>query len=114
MAWSERCRHERGTGAQAGVVGASKGVRCCGVVGPLSLKGALTRSLFVCTPYPARRHHLSEAVAALQRYEAAAGSQLEVACEELRGAARSLGRVTGAVDTEEVLGRIFEEFCIGK
>ena len=53
-------------------------------------------------------------MAALQRYEAAAGSQLEVACEELRGAARSLGRVTGAVDTEEVLGRIFEEFCIGK
>lgn len=61
-----------------------------------------------------RRHHLSEAVAALQRYEAAAGSQLEVACEELRCAARALGRVTGAVDTEEVLGAIFEEFCIGK
>ncbi|KAI7844301.1 hypothetical protein COHA_002099 [Chlorella ohadii] len=60
------------------------------------------------------RHHLSEAVAALQRYEAAAGSQLEVACEELRCAARALGRVTGAVDTEEVLGAIFEEFCIGK
>lgn len=67
-------------------------------------------------PHPCApcRHHLSEAVAALQRYEASAGSQLEVACEELRAAARALGRVTGAVDTEEVLGRIFEEFCIGK
>ncbi|PRW59346.1 tRNA modification GTPase mitochondrial [Chlorella sorokiniana] len=73
--------------------------------------GGMERAL----PTRARHmHHLSEAVAALQRYEAAASSQLEVACEELRGAARALGRVTGAVDTEEVLGRIFEEFCIGK
>lgn len=110
MAWSERCRHERGTGAQAGAVGASKGVRCVARAGGWTA----VRGIHVCAPYPARRHHLSEAVAALQRYEAAAGSQLEVACEELRGAARSLGRVTGAVDTEEVLGRIFEEFCIGK
>jgi tRNA modification GTPase len=40
--------------------------------------------------------------------------QLEVACEELRVAARALGRVTGAIDTEAVLDSIFSEFCIGK
>jgi tRNA modification GTPase len=40
--------------------------------------------------------------------------QLEVACEELRAAARALGRVTGAIDTEAVLDSIFTEFCIGK
>lgn len=49
----------------------------------------------------------------MQRYEAGAG-QLEIACEELRAAGRALGRVTGAIDTEEVLDALFGEFCIGK
>jgi len=34
--------------------------------------------------------------------------------EELRLAARSLGRITGRVDVEEVLDVIFRDFCIGK
>ncbi len=38
----------------------------------------------------------------------------ELLAEELRSAARALGRVTGRVDVEDVLGRIFSEFCIGK
>ena len=38
----------------------------------------------------------------------------EVAAEELRLAARALGRVTGAVDVEELLDVIFSDFCIGK
>jgi tRNA modification GTPase len=38
----------------------------------------------------------------------------ELAAEELRIAARHLGRLTGAMDVEEVLGAIFAEFCIGK
>ncbi|KAL4433646.1 hypothetical protein ABPG75_000087 [Micractinium tetrahymenae] len=59
------------------------------------------------------RHHLGEAVAAMRRYKAAAG-EIELACEELRAAARSLGRVVGAIDVEEVLSSLFEEFCIGK
>jgi len=29
-------------------------------------------------------------------------------------AARALGRVTGRVDVEEVLGEIFKNFCVGK
>ena len=40
--------------------------------------------------------------------------EVELAAEELRCAARSLGRLTGAIDTEEVLDSIFAEFCIGK
>jgi tRNA modification GTPase len=38
----------------------------------------------------------------------------ELFAEELRLAARALGRVTGRVDVEELLDRIFSSFCIGK
>jgi len=38
----------------------------------------------------------------------------ELAAEELRIAARHLGRLTGGIDVDEVLGAIFAEFCIGK
>jgi len=38
----------------------------------------------------------------------------ELQVEELRIGARHLGRLTGAIDVEEVLGAIFAEFCIGK
>jgi tRNA modification GTPase len=40
--------------------------------------------------------------------------QLELAAEDLRKAAAALGRVTGRIDVEELLGAIFSEFCIGK
>lgn len=59
------------------------------------------------------RYHVSQCVAALDRYQAAP-LQLEVAAEELRAAAMALGRVVGAIDTEAVLDNIFSEFCIGK
>ncbi|BAL73429.1 tRNA uridine-5-carboxymethylaminomethyl(34) synthesis GTPase MnmE [Bradyrhizobium cosmicum] len=38
----------------------------------------------------------------------------ELAAEELRAAAYALGRLLGRVDVEDVLGAIFEKFCIGK
>lgn len=37
-----------------------------------------------------------------------------LAAEELRYAMLALGRITGAVDVEEVLGEIFRGFCVGK
>ena len=33
---------------------------------------------------------------------------------ELREALTHLGEITGAVDTEDVLGAIFSSFCLGK
>jgi tRNA modification GTPase len=42
------------------------------------------------------------------------GSGLELGAEELRLAGDALGRITGAVDVEELLGAIFANFCIGK
>lgn len=38
----------------------------------------------------------------------------ELQAEELRHASDSLGKITGSVDVEELLGVIFSEFCIGK
>jgi tRNA modification GTPase len=43
-----------------------------------------------------------------------AAQAVELKSEELRLAVRALGRVTGRVDVEDVLDRIFGEFCIGK
>jgi tRNA modification GTPase len=44
----------------------------------------------------------------------AAGEGEEIFAENLRLSARSLGRVTGRVDVEDVLDKIFSSFCIGK
>jgi tRNA modification GTPase len=50
--------------------------------------------------------------AALQRFGLA--TVPELAAEDLRAAARALGRITGRVDVEDMLDRLFAEFCIGK
>jgi tRNA modification GTPase len=41
-------------------------------------------------------------------------TQVDMAAEELRVAAHSLGVVTGRVDVEELLDIVFRDFCIGK
>jgi tRNA U34 5-carboxymethylaminomethyl modifying GTPase MnmE/TrmE len=38
----------------------------------------------------------------------------ELAAEELRQAQLALGRITGHLDADTLLGRIFSGFCIGK
>jgi tRNA modification GTPase len=38
----------------------------------------------------------------------------ELAAEELRAASYALGRLLGRVDVEDVLGAIFQKFCVGK
>ena len=38
----------------------------------------------------------------------------DLLAEELRIAARALGRLTGRVDVEDILDVIFRDFCIGK
>jgi len=53
-----------------------------------------------------------QAAGALARQEA--GRQAELLAAELRQALDLLGRITGAISPEEVLGRIFSQFCIGK
>lgn len=58
------------------------------------------------------RAALEECRGALERVGSAALPEL--AAEDLRLAARALGRITGRVDVEELLDVIFRDFCIGK
>lgn len=62
------------------------------------------------------RHRLmlEDLSAALAAFVASDRSRPELGAEELRHAARALGRLTGRIDAEEVLGAIFGSFCIGK
>ena len=59
------------------------------------------------------RAELAGTVAALERFRSQTGGS-ELKAEELRAAAHHLGRLTGRLDVEEVLGAIFSDFCIGK
>src|SRR5215831_17052919 len=59
------------------------------------------------------RVELEDARTALQRF-GDAPLRPELRAEELRIAAHHVGRLTGRIDVEEVLGAIFGEFCIGK
>lgn len=65
---------------------------------------------------PQRMRHrlaLQRCAAALARAEVP-GLALELAAEELRSAATELGRITGRIEVEEILGEVFSSFCIGK
>ncbi len=59
------------------------------------------------------RDLLTEAAERLRSAQAE-DARLELSAEDVRLAARALDRITGRIDPEEVLGRIFSTFCIGK
>jgi len=60
------------------------------------------------------RRELERCAAALERFLASDFDALELRAEDLRQAATALGRITGRVDVEDILDRIFADFCIGK
>jgi len=60
------------------------------------------------------RELLRTTSASLQRSMDAADDGEELVAEELRVAARALGRLLGRIDVEDLLDVIFREFCIGK
>jgi tRNA modification GTPase len=63
----------------------------------------------------ARQHEVvARAEAALARVAAAAGLGPEFAAAELRSALDALGDVRGVVTPDDVLGRVFSGFCVGK
>lgn len=76
-----------------------------------------TRFGSAATLIPARERHrknlqvtLSSIRDALSGHEA----HLDMRAEALRMAGHALGKITGRVDVEDLLGIIFSEFCIGK
>lgn len=60
------------------------------------------------------RRELEFCVASLEAFLSGGAEEMELRAEELRQAAHALGRLTGRIDVEEVLGEIFSSFCIGK
>jgi tRNA modification GTPase len=61
------------------------------------------------------RRALQDALGALRRALVPdLSSREDILAEELRLAARALGRLTGRVDVDDVLDVIFRDFCIGK
>jgi tRNA modification GTPase len=60
------------------------------------------------------REHLHTCMSALHTYMSGVPTDMELRAEDLRQAAHALGRITGRVDVEDVLGEIFGRFCIGK
>src|SRR5271154_3511922 len=61
-----------------------------------------------------QRRLLHETADGLRRCLAVAGEGDELVAEELRAASQSLGRLLGRIDVEDILDKIFREFCIGK
>jgi len=60
------------------------------------------------------RQQLMSCMNALQAYMHGFMNGHELRAEDLRTAASALGRITGRIDVEDVLGEIFGRFCIGK
>ena len=61
------------------------------------------------------RQNLINCVYHLQKFkEKSATNDIDKAAEDLRLATRHLGMIVGKVDVEELLGSIFNDFCIGK
>lgn len=61
-----------------------------------------------------QREALDQVVQALNMAVSHDLDHVELAAEELRRATDALGRITGRLGVEDVLGEIFAEFCIGK
>ena len=105
----------RHLGSEALAVSAKTGAGLPDLLGRLEKRAVDLMELSGDTaPLTRLRHRtaLGECIDALSRASTAQAAELLV--EDLRLAARSLGRVTGRVDIEDLLDVIFADFCIGK
>ncbi|MBT8084589.1 MAG: tRNA uridine-5-carboxymethylaminomethyl(34) synthesis GTPase MnmE [Woeseia sp.] len=69
--------------------------------------------------FTARQRHLDALLRARQNFDSGVGALQkagagEILAEELRLAQEALGEITGRFTSDDLLGRIFSEFCIGK
>jgi tRNA modification GTPase len=119
MTKSDLCQAEAsGAGAALAVcahTGAGLDELKAAVASRLSAPGAGARQL-VGTTAARSQDSLRQARGALQRALAIAGDEAdqELLAIEIREALEELGKIAGAVYTDDLLDRIFSRFCIGK
>ena len=58
------------------------------------------------------REALSAALASLKLFNL--DKEIELSAEDIRLAAREIGKITGRIEVDEILDKIFGSFCIGK
>ena len=79
------------------------------------LKNKFVNSKNILITRERHRQHLEQCVFHLQKFQQKNEDQdYDIAAEDLRLATRHLGIIVGKVDVEEILGSIFNDFCIGK
>ena len=80
-----------------------------------TLAGRIAADYDVAAPLLTRARHREALEIALEALRRSLAAPLpELRAEDLRLAWRSLGRITGQVDVEDLLDVIFADFCIGK
>jgi tRNA modification GTPase len=79
----------------------------------LKNKFIMTNDIFITRER--HRQHLIQSLEHLKNFNKKSGTEdFDKAAEDLRLATRHLGMIVGKVDVEEILGSIFNDFCIGK
>ncbi len=79
------------------------------------LKNKFTTTEDILITRERHRQNLINCVQHLEKFEKKKSAQdFDKAAEDLRLATRHLGMIVGKVDVEELLGSIFNDFCIGK
>ena len=79
------------------------------------LKNKFTTTEDILITRERHRQNLISCVQHLQKFQKMKSTQdFDKAAEDLRLATRHLGMIVGKVDVEELLGSIFNDFCIGK
>ena len=58
------------------------------------------------------REALSQALQSLDLFDL--DKEIELSAEDIRLAAREIGKITGRIEIDEILDKIFGSFCIGK
>ena len=81
----------------------------------MKLKNQFTSIEDILITRERHRQHLEQCVAQLDEFSKKENEiDFDKATEDLRLATRHLGMLVGKVDVEEILGSIFNDFCIGK
>jgi len=79
------------------------------------LKNKFTTTEDILITRERHRQNLINCVQHLEKFQKKKSAQdFDKAAEDLRLATRHLGKIVGKVDVEELLGSIFNDFCIGK